>query len=285
MKKAFAQLHIAILLAGFTGVFGKLISLNEGLLTWYRLFLSGSIFWLFLFVAGRLKKISFYDFLKIGGSGLLLALHWVFFYGSIKYSNISVGVVCFSLTGFFTALLGPVFSRKKISTTELFLSGITLLGIALIFQFDTLYRTGIIMGIISSIVVSVFTIANERLTNNFDTETITVYEMLGGWLGLSFLMPLYLHISPAASLWPSISDMFYLLILSVVCTIVMYSLITQSLRKISAFTVNLSFNLEPVYSIILAMLIFNENRHLTPAFYAGLSLILLSVILTTLKRQ
>ena len=285
MKKAFTQLHIAILLAGFTGVFGKLILLNEGLLTWYRLFLSGSLFWLLLALTGRLRKISIIDFLKTGGAGLLLALHWLFFYGSIKYSNVSVGVICFSLTAFFTALLEPVINKKNISLTALLLSGISLCGVALIFHFDSSYRTGILLGVISSVIVSLFTIANERLTGQYDTQTLTLYEMLGGCLGLSCIMPLYLYIFPVDSLLPSLTDTFYLLLLSVFCTIIMYMLINRSLRRISAFSVNLSFNLEPIYSIILAVFLFKENREFTPAFYAGLALIVLSVILTTLKRQ
>ncbi len=285
MRKAFVQLHVSILLAGFTGIFGKLITLNEGLLAWYRLLLSGTLYWLYLYFTGRLKKVSTRNFLRIGGAGTLLALHWLFFYGSIKYSNISIGVVCFSLTGFFTALLEPIINRKKFSIANLLLSGITLAGIALIFHFDASYRTGILLGVISSIIVSLFTISNARLTKEFDTQTITVYELLGGWLGLTLLMPLYLCISPSQQLLPSATDLICLLFLSVICTIIMYSLITQSIRKISAFTVNLSFNLEPVYSIILAIWLFKENRELTAAFYAGLGLIILSVILTTLKRQ
>lgn len=285
MKKAFAQLHIAILLAGFTGIFGKLITLNEGLLTWYRLLLSGISYWMFLRIRGLLKNVTTKDFLRIGGSGTLLALHWLFFYGSIKYSNVSVGVVCFSLAGFFTAVLEPLINRKRFSPVNLLLSGITLAGIALIFHFDSSYRTGISMGVISAILVSLFTIANERLTRRYDTQTITVYELLGGCLGLGLLMPLYLHISPAPSMIPSASDAFYLLLLATFCTILMYSLVTRALRTIPAFTINLSFNLEPVYSIILAIVIFGENRQLSAAFYAGLALILISVMLTTLKRQ
>jgi drug/metabolite transporter (DMT)-like permease len=203
----------------------------------------------------------------------------------IKYSNISIGVVCFSLAGFFTALLDPIINRKRFSVPELLLSGLTLCGIALIFHFDVSYRIGIMLGVISSIIVSLFTISNERLAKTFDTQTITLFQISGGWLALSCLMPVYLAFFPAASLWPSGNDLFYLLLLSVFCTIILYSLATQAMRRIPAFTVNLSFNLEPIYSIVLAIIIFKENRQMTPAFYAGVALILLSVVLTTLRRQ
>src|SRR5882762_3188072 len=136
MKKALILLHLSVFLAGFTGVFGKLISLNAGLISWYRLFLSGLMLLLILAVSGKLKKIGFKDVLRIAFAGSLLGLHWIFFYASIKYANISVGVVCFSLGSFFTALLEPLINRRKFSVGELLLSGLILCGIALIFGLD-----------------------------------------------------------------------------------------------------------------------------------------------------
>ncbi len=281
MKNAFIKLHIAILLAGFTGVFGRLITLNESLLTWYRLFFSGLILFLILKLSGKLSKISGKDKLNIGLVGTLLAIHWVFFYGSIKYSNIAVGVVCFSLCSFFTAILAPLINRTKFSIQELLLSSLTLLGISLIFGLDATYRTGIILGVISAILVALFTIYNERLTKKFDSQTITLYQMIGGCLGLSFVLPVYLHFSPVhlSNYLPSLADLGWLLVLSSLCTVLMYLLLTQALQQISSFTVNLSFNLEPIYSIILAILIYKENRSLSMAFYVGLSLIILSLAL------
>jgi drug/metabolite transporter (DMT)-like permease len=283
MKKAFLQLHLAVLLAGFTGVFGKLITLNEGLLVWYRLLFSGLLLGLLLLAGRRLKKITPAGFLKIAAAGSLLALHWIFFYGSIKYANISVGVICFSLTSFFTALLEPLINRKRFVVTELLLSGLTLCGIGLIFHFDASYRLGIALGVISAILVAGFTIANERLVMQYDTRIVTLYEMLGGFLCVSLLLPLYLHLFPVPSIWPSAADTGYLLLLSLFCTVGLYLLVTQALRRISAFTVNLSFNLEPVYSIVLAMVIYRENKELTWAFYTGLALIVLSLVLQMLK--
>ncbi|MDB5088384.1 MAG: Threonine/homoserine efflux transporter RhtA [Mucilaginibacter sp.] len=279
MKKALILLHLSVFLAGFTGIFGKLISLNAGLISWYRLFLSGLMLLLILAVSGKLKKISFKDVLRIAFAGSLLGLHWIFFYASIKYANISVGVVCFSLGSFFTALLEPLINRRKFSVGELLLSGLILCGIALIFGLDATYRTGIIMGVISAILVALYTIFNKRLTKSFNSSTITLYTMLGGCAGVTIVMPLYLHFSPVATFIPSLPDFGYLLLLSLVCTVLMYSMITTALQKISAFTVNLAFNLEPLYSIILAIIFFKENRELSVGFYAGLSLIVFSVVL------
>ncbi|TDH27979.1 DMT family transporter [Segetibacter sp. 3557_3] len=283
MKQAFLKLHLAIILAGFTGVFGKLITLNEGLLVWYRLFLSAILLAVLLLISKRLERISGAEFLKIGLAGFLLGLHWIFFYGSIKYSNISIGVVCFSMTGFFTAILAPILNRKKFSLAELLLSALTLLGIGLIFHFDTKYRTGIILGIISSLIVAFFTVFNERLSKLYSSETVTLYEMTGGFLGLTLIMPVYLLISPVSSILPSATDLGYLLLLASFCTVLLYLLVTQALRRISAFTVNLSFNLEPVYGILLAILIYQENKELSAPFYIGLALIILSVLFQMLR--
>jgi len=240
---------------------------------------SGLILLLILIAAGQLKIVSFKNFARIALTGSLLALHWVFFYASIKYSNISVGVVCFSLGSFFTALFDPLINRKKLSLPNLLLSGLILCGIGLIFGLDTTFRTGIILGVISAILVALYTISNERLTKSFDTQTITLYTMLGGWAGLTLIMPLYLYIFPVSRLTPSMADLGYLLLLASLCTVLLYLMVTEALKKISAFTVNLTFNLEPLYSIVLAIIIYKENKVLSFGFYAGLSLIILSVVL------
>lgn len=283
MKQAFIKLHISIILAGFTGIFGKLITVNEGLLSWYRIWLAGILMLLILAATQRLERISFRDFARTSLTGLLLGLHWIFFYGSIKYSNISVGVVCFSLVGFFTAIFSPLINRRRFVPSELLLSLLTLLGIALIFSFDSRYRIGITLGVVSSALGSLFTITNERLAHSFKSETATVYALIGGAIALTPLMPLYFHFFPVTTLVPSWADLGYLLLLAFFCTVVLYMLQTQVLRRISAFTVNLSLNLEPVYTIILAILIYRENKELSWSFYLGLSLIILSVVLQMLQ--
>jgi len=140
-----------------------------------------------------------------------------------------------------------------------------------------------LLGVLSSLVVAFYTIVNERLAQTFQSEVITVYQMIGGSIGLAAIMPFYLHIFPVATLVPSMQDFIYLLMLSLFCTVLLYMLLIRALQKISAFTVNLSFNLEPIYTIALAILIYKENRELTIPFYIGLCLIILSVILQMVK--
>ncbi len=279
MKKAFIKLHISVILAGFTGIFGKLITLNEGLLAWYRIALAGLFLLLILTLTRKLKRISIREAGPFALAGFFIGLHWIFFYGSIKYANISVGVVCFSLTGFFTALLAPLINRQKFSWSELSLSLLTLAGILLIFSFDTHYRLGIGLGVISSLLASLFTISNERLAQKYPSESVLVYSMLGGALALVPVMVIYCSYFPSVTLVPGLEDFGYLMVLVVFCTVLLYLLQTQVLRELSAFTVNLSLNLEPVYTIALAILLYDENRELSPAFYMGLGLIMLSVLL------
>ena len=282
MNKSFLILHTAVILAGFTGVFGKLISLNEGLLVWYRVFFS--FIWLF-FILKLFKTstaITMPEKIGIARVGILITIHWVFFYGSIKYSNISIGVICYSLTSFFTAIFEPAINRKKPVFTELLLSLLTLLGIALIFHFDVSYQLGIGLGVVSSAFAALYTIYNERLVKNYDSKLINYYQMIGGTVALGLFMPLYLYYFPVETLIPGLQDTLYLLLLSLFCTVGLYVLFAESLKRIPAFTVNLSFNLEPIYAIIIAFLFFGEGREVNFSFYAGLFFVAASVILQTL---
>lgn len=281
MKDAFIKLHLSILLAGFTGLFGKLISLNEGLLVWYRMMFAAIMLYLILKVSNKLLAIPVKEQLKIAGAGFILGLHWVFFYGSIKMANVSVGVVCFSLVGFFTALLEPLIIRRRFKVKELLFSLVTVAGIVLIFQFDMRYRSGIIVGIISSALAALFTITNKKVGASHPSRMMLLYEMAGGFLGLTCLLPFYLHFFPVDTILPDMTDFLYLLLLALVFTIGLYLMQIQVLKTVSAFTVNLSYNLEPIYSIILAMLFFGEAKELNTAFYIGLGLIIVSVLLQT----
>jgi drug/metabolite transporter (DMT)-like permease len=282
MKKSYVLLHLAVVLAGFTGIFGKLISLNEGLLVWYRLLFSSLILFLILKSLRIRYTISTREKVNIAKIGLLLTFHWLFFYASIKYANISIGVVCYCLTSFFTAIFKPIIDREKFKISELVLSAFTLLGISLIFHFDASYQLGIGLGIISSAIGALYTIFNKRLVHRYDTKVINYYQMIGGTIFLGAILPVYLYFFPVKSIIPSMKDIGYLVVLALFCTVGLYVMFAEVLKKIPAFTVNLTFNLEPVYAIIMAFLFFNESKQVNQAFYIGLSLIITSVILQTL---
>ncbi|HAL52967.1 MULTISPECIES: DMT family transporter [Sphingobacterium] len=283
MKKSYLVLHTAVLLAGFTGVFGKLITLNQIPLVWFRVLLSTLILFvvLKLFKIERLKSTK--DILNIARGGLLLTIHWIFFYGSIKFSNISIGVVCYCLTSFFTAILEPIINKKRFSAAQLMLSMLTLIGISLIFHFDSSYQVGIILGVISTIFAALYTIYNERLVKQYDSKLLNYYQMLSGTIVLGLGLPIFYYLFPTERFIPSFSDGIYLILLSLFCTVGLYVLFAESLKKLSAFTVNLSFNLEPIYSIIIAFLFFNEGKQVNASFYVGLAFVLVSVLLQTLR--
>jgi drug/metabolite transporter (DMT)-like permease len=283
MKQALIKLHISVFLAGFTGVLGKLIVLNEGLLVWYRIMLTVVTLFAWLSWQKKLTRISAAAVWKLLGIGVLIALHWVFFYGSIKMANVSIGLVCFASVGLFTALLEPMMTDKKFSWAETGLGLISLLGIYLIFHFDTRYRTGIIWGIASALLGALFSVLNKKNVNTAPPQTMMLYELSGGLLVLTLFMPLYLSYFPTDYFFPALSDWGWLLILSWLCTVLAMDLMLQSLKKVSAFTQNLTLNLEPVYGILLAFVLFKENKNLSDSFYIGFGLIMLSVVLQMLR--
>ncbi len=217
----------------------------------------------------------------MGGVGVLLCLHWVFFYASIKASNVSIGVVCFSLVGFFTALFEPVINKHRYSFVEFLFSILTVLGVYLIFHFDTRYRLGIAFGIISSALYALFAIANQHVGKRYEAKNMLFWEMVGGLVVLSAIFPIYNHFLPVEKLLPTGLDYPYMAFMVVVCTIGLCLLQIIVLQKIDAFTANLTYNLEPVYSIIIAMLMFNEYQELNFSFILGITLIIISVVLQT----
>ena len=279
MRKSYLILHIAVILAGFTGIFGKLISLNEVALVWYRVLFSTLI----LLLGFKILKIKRLDSLKdkivIVQVGSLLMLHWIFFYASIKYANVSVGVICYCLTSFFTAIFAPIINKRRFNYEQLFLSLLTIVGISLIFHFDASYQLGIILGVISSSFSALYTIYNERIVLKYDSKIINYYQLGGGTILLGILMPFYYLVFPQLVYIPSLTDVVYLILFSIFCTIGLYILFAEALKNLSAFTVNLTFNLEPIYAIGLAFLIFDEAKEVNASFYWGLALVLLSVVL------
>jgi len=283
MKKAFWQLHLAVFIAGFTGILGRLITLNEGLLVWYRLLITSVSLWVLCFLPNYIVRISMKDALRIAGVGAIAALHWVCFYGSIKSANVSVALICFSAIGFFTALLEPLIFRSKTDVIELLLGLLVIAGIYLVFRFDPHYKKGIIIGLISALLGSIFPILNRRLLQRVPVKTLTVYQLSGGFVFLTLLLPFYLSYFPAVHFFPSLSDWIWLIVLSWVCTIFAFTLSMSALQKISAFTVNLTYNLEPVYGIALAFLVFREEKSFGYEFYIGLFLIILSIALQMIR--
>lgn len=281
-RKGFIQLHLSVLLAGFTGLFGRLITLNEVDIVWYRMLFTSLI--LIVFVG--LPRVSWRKFVQLCGCGALLGLHWILFYGSIKASNVSIGVICFSLIGFFTAILEPIIFKKRFSGLEFLFSLITVIGVLCIFSFDARYRYGIMIGVVSTAVCALYSICNKKASVGVRSRTVLLYQMMGGLAIVTLIIPVYLWFFPSEQpviVIPEGMNLWLMLCHALFCTVGMYLLQIQALKRLSAFTVNLTYNLEPCYTIILAFLIFGEGREINFSFYVGISLILLSVLLQSMR--
>ncbi|MDP6908890.1 MAG: DMT family transporter [Flavobacteriales bacterium] len=277
MGKAYIQLHVAIFLWGFTGIFGRLITLEEYPLVWWRILLTVLALGGILKWKDQLNPPSRKELKKMAVVGGLIAFHWVTFFGAIKYANVSVALCALASTSLFTAILDPLINKRRPIWSELTLGAITILGIYLIFHFQKFYTTGIILGLVSAITCAYFTIRNKELLSNHGPSNLLFYELLSGLGALTLFYPLYLFIFPTPTLLPSLADSGYLILLSFVCTVYAMQLSYKALQKVSPFVMNLSVNLEPVYSIILAAFIFQENKELNLGFYLGASIIILSV--------
>ncbi|MEP6682855.1 MAG: EamA family transporter [Parafilimonas sp.] len=279
MKSALIRLHTAVFLWGFTGVLGRAISLNEGWLVWWRMFITAISLWILFYFLKCIRKVSFKGFLKIAAVGTVLSLHWLTFYGSIKYANVSIALTCLSTTGLLSAVIEPLFFRRRINMYELVLGVFALAGIALIYATNLSFSTGIYVGLISAVLTVLVSVMNKKLIDGYAPETITLYQLTGGFLGLSILMPFYNYLFPTTLNIPQHVDWLWLIILSWCCTIFTFMLYINALKKVSAFTANLTLTLEPVYGIILAFIIYHENTTLSHYFFLGFGLILIAVFL------
>jgi drug/metabolite transporter (DMT)-like permease len=300
MKKALIQMHLAVLLWGFTGVLGRAISLDAPALVWHRMWMTAVLMACILFVRRQWVPINRRDIGQMAIIGLLMGLHWVAFYGSIKFANISIALVCLSTASIFTSLLDPFINKSKHDVKEVLLGSLALAGVYLIYQFQQVYGVGIIFGVVAAILSSVFTVLNKRIANKYPARIMVFYEMTTGWLFLSLLMPLALMYMPGMRMQPNWrigadwvhNDWLWLVVLSLCCTVWAQSLALNALKKLSSFTATLSVNLEPVYGILLAFVFYNENREiifnkdtqeLNMGFLGGMGLILLSVLLQMLS--
>lgn len=276
-------LHIAVFLAGWTGIFGRLISLGGLPLVWYRMMTSVVVLTAVLGCMRRLHHTSWKAVMKISGCGILLALHWVAFFASIQASNVSIGVACVATSCFFTTLFDPLVNHKRIQWKNILLSFIAIAGILFIFSIDIRFRLGIALGLLCAALYSLFSILNINVANETkeDSATMLLYELIGGVVFLTLCIPIYHEMYPAEPVVPVGNDLFSLLLLGSIFTVIPFLFQLQALRKLTAFTVNMAYNLEPLYSIAIAAILFNELQEVGFSFWVGICLIVLSVVLQT----
>jgi len=274
-KKAFLETHIAVFLFGITAILGKLISLPAFQLVWWRVLITS----LSLIAFNSIRK----NFLKLDNSakwkflliGIIVGLHWVCFYGSIKYANASIALVTFASIALFTAFLNPIILKTKLNTLDVAIGILIIPAMALIANtIEYNFVLGFWIGILSAFLASLFTVLNKKYLHKADALLITFVEMLGAFLFLSICLPFYVFNLTEGMSFPSTEDLIYLLILSIVCTTLAYALSLKALKFLSTFESNLIYNLEPIYGVILAIVILNEHKELNLKFYIGVAIII-----------
>jgi drug/metabolite transporter (DMT)-like permease len=276
----YLHLHFLVVIWGFTAILGKLINpdLSRVSLTFFRTLLAAIGLALVLWLRKEWKTIPAKDRGQLLGVGVIMGVHWLAFFASAHVSSASVCLAGMSTTSLFTALLEPLFSRKRVHPLEIFLSLVVIFGLYLIFRFEFDQSLGLGLALTSAFLAALFTIANSRFVKKHNALLITFYEMNGAALGMLIgLIGVGLGSGlTKAELIPQPMDWTWLLILASVCTVYAYSAGIHLLRKMSPFTLNLTINLEPVYGIVLAYIILGEQ--MTTGFYAGTLVILLAVI-------
>lgn len=279
VQRAYIELHIAVLLFGFTAILGKLIQLPAISIVWWRVLITSISLLLLIRGGSKLKHIAPRLRLQFMGIGILVGLHWLTFYGAVKLSNASLTLVCFATTSFFTSIAEPIILRRPFSKLELGLSLLIIPGMALIFNHVKLDQLlGMAVGIASAFLAALFGTFNKKLIGKTDELSITFLELSSAWLFISLILPFLMWQNKEPLTWlPSTMDWVYLMILALVCTTFAYVLALRSLRHISAFAANLTINLEPVYGIILAWVLLHENRELSAGFYIGVAVISVAV--------
>lgn len=276
-SKAYWQIHFCVLLWGFTAIFGKLITLPALELVWWRMLLVTAVLLALPRVWRGLRAMSGRLLLRFAGIGIVVALHWLTFYGAIKLSNASVAVSCMALGSVFAAMIEPFITNRRFDARELVLGVIVIPGIVmLVGGVPGNMRLGIAIGVLSAFLTALFSALNKRYVEHADPLTVTCLELGAGAAFLTVIAPLLPHTGATFTL-PGMQDALLLLALAMACTLLPFILSLIALRNISAFSTQLALNLEPVYAIVLAILLLNEQRELTPRFYAGVAMILIAV--------
>lgn len=271
-----ALLHLVVLVWGFTGVFGRLITLESVGLVFYRVTVAVPVIGAYLWWT----RAPFYadrgGMLRFAGIGVLVSIHWTLFFEAIKISTISVGLVCQAAAPFFTALLEPIAFRRRLHLHELGLGVATAAGVGVIFGFEQEYAAGLAVGLAAAFVGALFTVMNARLVTRYDSRTMGFHELGHAWLAMLVIV-LVFHEPRGKIPVPVHTDWIYLLVLGTVCTAFAFIAGTYVMRRLSPFTVMLATNLEPVYGILLALLIFRDAEYMSAGFYLGAAVILGSI--------
>src|SRR5690606_7055202 len=270
-------LHFTVLIWGFTGVLGELISISALPLVWYRVSIAAISLFVYFRLTGKSMRVSRRDLFKFLGVGCIVGLHWILFFHAIKVSTVSVTLVTLSSITLFTAVLEPIVNKRRLSVADIAVGLVIILGIYLIFKFEFQYLWGIVYGLLAAFCACIFAILNAQMVKKHSPTIITFYEMIGAFIGVSLIMLITGEFSDELIL--STKNWIYLLLLGSVCTALAYVLGVAVMKELSAFAVALATNMEPVYGILLAVLIFGHKETMSAGFYMGAVIVLAAVFL------
>ncbi|AUC22457.1 MULTISPECIES: DMT family transporter [Polaribacter] len=274
----YLQLHLIVFIWGFTAILGALISLDAIPLVWYRMSLAVVFIVLYFIIKKKSFKVDKKGLAKFFVTGVIIALHWIFFFKAIKVSNVSVALVTISTGAFFAALIEPIFYKRRINPLEMVLGLIVIFGLYIIFNFESQYKLGIIYALIASFLSALFSVFNGLFIKEYAANTISLYQLVFGVLFITVYLLVTNGFSVSFFIIPT-SDWIYLLILSSICTAYAFIASVKIMKYISPYTVMLTINLEPIYAIVLALFIFGEKEKMNPEFYFGAFIVLFVVLL------
>jgi drug/metabolite transporter (DMT)-like permease len=277
-------MHFVILIFGFTGILGKLITIEAIPLVFWRTLIGGGAIYVWLKVRRKVSKKSTSDILKMGGIGLLVAIHWITFFASIKISNVSVALTMLATSPMFIGFLEPLIFKRKIDWRELTVAAVVLVGVGTIFSFNTTYHEGMILGIISAFFASLFATLNGVLIKTHDASNISLVELLTASAAIFILLFFTGEVNWELFVLSS-QDWFWITILALVATSFAFIAFTSVMKVLTPFTTSVAINLEPIYSIILAVIIFGDEEIMGTRFYIGASIIIGAVFLNSLLKR
>lgn len=278
---SYFKLHFLVAIWSLTAILGAAISVSPIALVFYRTLFSALILFGFLYFKRGLVRLELRPMLILFGTGALLAFHWILFFASARMSTVSVSLAGMSTASLWTSILEPLIYGRKIKIRDVFFGFLAMIGLYIIFKFEFNHFAGLVTSLLAAVVASLFVVANSRLVRKYDAVMITGYEMTGAALFSAIVLVAYLA-SPWGQGTPYIpvgADWPWLLVLTLVCTVYGYSLAAALMRQFTAFMMNLTVNLEPIYGIILAICVFGDQEKMTTGFYIGTSIIVISVLL------
>jgi len=284
----YIKLHFLVFLWGFTAVLGKLVSIPSVEMVFYRTLLAALGMAALLLTMRGSFELSKSDFFKIALTGFIVAIHWLTFFGSGRVSNPSTSLVGFATCSFWAALIEPIAKRKKIQLLDIGLGLLVIIGLAIIFSGEFQYPFGLFLGIISGLTAAIFSVINSKLVVRVNARTITFYEMVSATLIIFLFLPIYKNTwaeGGQLNLTPLLSDWIYIAILAWVCSVYAYSVAINLTKKLPVFFIQLALNLEPLYGIVLALIVFGDREVMGWNFYLGTLIIISSVVIYPLLKK